>query len=844
MVSIITWKEVRAQQSDQSLCGTPLTSNSTPTKVLATTSDEGAPYYIPAYGIVRALVIYVQFPDDNTSDPYWPSGQLPSDYNDVIDPSIVQTYRQNTLSDFYRVMSNGTTTSGLNLIGAMYPQLVMAPHPMSYYKSLNENFGDVNRDVLASIDYNVNFGNYDNCHGNAPGSPDGVVDMIFIIYRYIDPTANSSGHDLKGGYGNWNGIATLGTGQSSYLTDDYNSKGQQVSIQFGDEESGVTYDTRDNLLGPLTGAILFKMAHEFGHYLFGSVHFGSTGGCNLMNENPCYQTGGMDAYERSQLGWITPITVSQDQTISLGDYYSTGSAVKIMVPGKSNEYFLVENRSVSNIYDQSPTRGVYITHIVEGYSQYLDEYNMELQTPNGFWDYALNGSGQPYKTNPDQVSGGSWLEYFQVNGARYQYPYTVNSIGRDVVNGNVEDAYNVGYAQVYSPWSNPSSNGYTTFNEGSGQYQRTANANFAIVLKSTSGTQANLSFYIGNLSNVSGTIASNTTWNRFVNVSGSVTLNSGATLTINPGTVVTFANGANLAVNGVLNAVGTAAYPITFTSAENTAPGPGSWGSILISGSGANGSLLNYANFQYGTGVSVVSANNVTIQNCSIANNSSHAIYLNNASGCSMRYNTIANSNSLNGIYINYGSNNNCYYNTIYKTNHNDQGGGIIYSSSSGTVGENDIDYCLWGIMALNGSSVNADPQPPNYFNNRVTNCGFAGLFVDYQSYCDFGNPPGMICCGNSIYGNTPYNASVGYTHPTVPSGLYAVADWWGTNNPNPSMWYVAPACYGMFSMPMPSDPWRGKLLPSVQSTPDTKTSACEIVASISNTTSQAQRPP
>jgi hypothetical protein len=45
-----------------------------PTKVLATTSDEGAPYYIPAYGTVRALVVYVQFPDDNTSDPYWSSG--------------------------------------------------------------------------------------------------------------------------------------------------------------------------------------------------------------------------------------------------------------------------------------------------------------------------------------------------------------------------------------------------------------------------------------------------------------------------------------------------------------------------------------------------------------------------------------------------------------------------------------------------------------------------------------------------------------------------------------------------------------------------------------------------
>ena len=52
-------EEARAQQSAQSQCGTPLNPSSTPTKVLTTTSDEGAPYYIPAYGTVRALVVYV-----------------------------------------------------------------------------------------------------------------------------------------------------------------------------------------------------------------------------------------------------------------------------------------------------------------------------------------------------------------------------------------------------------------------------------------------------------------------------------------------------------------------------------------------------------------------------------------------------------------------------------------------------------------------------------------------------------------------------------------------------------------------------------------------------------------
>ncbi|MCI0556107.1 MAG: hypothetical protein L0287_34635 [Anaerolineae bacterium] len=52
---------------------------------------------------------------------------------------------------------------------------------------------------------------------------------------------------------------------------------------------------------------------------------------------------------------------------------------------------------------------------------------------------------------------------------------------------------------------------------------------------------------------VSGTIATNTTWSNAIFVTGSVTVNSGVKLTILPGTTVAFANGTSLTVNGNLS---------------------------------------------------------------------------------------------------------------------------------------------------------------------------------------------------------------------------------------------------------------------------------------------------
>ena len=99
----------------------------------------------------------------------------------------------------------------------------------------------------------------------------------------------------------------------------------------------------------------------------------------------------------------------------------------------------------------------------------------------------------------------------------------------------------------------------------------------------------------------SGTLNGNTVWmgNRVIRVTGDVTVPSGTTLTVMPGAVVKFDEGMSLTVNGggTLNAIGTRAQPIVFTSVKDdehggdtngdgdaTAAQPGDWNKIEVYG--------------------------------------------------------------------------------------------------------------------------------------------------------------------------------------------------------------------------------------------------------------------
>lgn len=120
---------------------------------------------------------------------------------------------------------------------------------------------------------------------------------------------------------------------------------------------------------------------------------------------------------------------------------------------------------------------------------------------------------------------------------------------------------------------------------------------------------------------VSGAITTNTTWSGVVEIDGIVTVKGGATLTIQPGTFIKSKPNATNTPTGVLvitktgkiNATGTAAQPIVFTSYnlldgdEDTTAKPGDFGGVIILGDAPTNKPtttviegLSGADYQYG----------------------------------------------------------------------------------------------------------------------------------------------------------------------------------------------------------------------------------------------------
>jgi hypothetical protein len=105
------------------------------------------------------------------------------------------------------------------------------------------------------------------------------------------------------------------------------------------------------------------------------------------------------------------------------------------------------------------------------------------------------------------------------------------------------------------------------------------------------------------------------------------TVNVSAALTIQPGTVVKLGQDSELYVHtgAQINAIGTAALPIVFTSLKDdlaggdtngdgplSSPGGGDWSIIVVSG---NQSTLSFCQFRYGDTGLQLNANNLTVSN-------------------------------------------------------------------------------------------------------------------------------------------------------------------------------------------------------------------------------------
>lgn len=411
--------------------------------------------YMTADGEVRTLVLFIQFLGDNThaNGTHWNPNQRPDYFDSYIDSTTSQASVNGSFSDYYRELS----FDRLKIFGK--PYFAVTPHTESYYRdsvggSPDDAYGRATKDVLQTLDGQINYALYDNWTFNHSGynhsqTPDGVVDLIIVIYRNsVYPSGDKA-----------QGIATLGLAEGPITLDG-------KTIKFGFPSSGITNS------GGFWDMWLPSTKHELGHVLLGSGH--PSGFLWGIMPGP---HSAANAYERHRLGWITYVDITQNTTATLPDFFTTGVAYRIAVPGTTDDAFFIENHQKLSYYDDPnytrQGKGLFI-YQVKGTGNH-PAYDLEIAEGKFNWSvpYWIDN---PWGPSPDslpvflqglQNKNGfdgrekPTLPHPMSNGATTCEIFFIDSAGTplhvDRFLGGPLDAYGMDYNQVFSPWSNPDS---------------------------------------------------------------------------------------------------------------------------------------------------------------------------------------------------------------------------------------------------------------------------------------------------------------------------------------------------------------------------------------------------
>jgi hypothetical protein len=203
-------------------------------------------------------------------------------------------------------------------------------------------------------------------------------------------------------------------------------------------------------------------AHEFGHYIFGGVHYAYVGMWNMMNGDG---VGIMSTYERSddRVNWIPKPQVIDKPgiyNITLHDFETTGEAYKIIT---DNGFYILENRSELGTYSkkglmQMPGNGLLITKNDYGRIIGADGlWQWELAPVVNTCSYCENNLGRQFKF-PFVKLYPSDTGYFNFD---LHNVCTLDASGNNVCKthdsskADEMDLWQVNYNTVFSSWSNP-----------------------------------------------------------------------------------------------------------------------------------------------------------------------------------------------------------------------------------------------------------------------------------------------------------------------------------------------------------------------------------------------------
>ena len=476
------------------------------------------------------LIVFVQFVNDPGPDvSWWPRGGAPLYLNQLlasqkkypVNGNWWDTYSEENeiISDFWLEQSRGH----FHVVGKTVS--IVLDHDYFYYQT-NGLVNKVNDDIYAKLKNIgiIDWSQFDKWTvtvtdgvAETKYQPDGYVDMIYKIHRSHAPLIS-----LPAG-----GISALGESYTQgmnylidpvnhiYINGDYYYQGSGITMSpgFGGNEYGLDYFP----YAPLTktGVASFS-EHEHGHYLFGPGHtnYGKmSGGNSPFGVDEC-----LSPWEKISIGYMIPKVVNYSfYNYEIGDFSSrnlndTGEVLQVPVSIlNDDEFFLIAIRNKVSNYDKimwgdtahgNPYRsinpqygkGIYIYHTFEGYSY---SGMVDQECADGLFSWTLQGYEHPDWSDDQNV------EYFTRVSVSYNNDRSLGSMqcadgksiftwfslgqkhscigcdGTDKIftnksevwtsrefQGDRWDAWNVGYNEIFSPYSSPNTKDWNNNNTG------------------------------------------------------------------------------------------------------------------------------------------------------------------------------------------------------------------------------------------------------------------------------------------------------------------------------------------------------------------------------------------
>ncbi len=316
-------------------------------------------------GQLDVLVVYAGFTNDNNpsspiyNNQFWPAtSDFPTYSDDIFYPDerhFSLDSKDKSLSNFFYQMSRNSAKP-LKIVGHKLPQRINVTATNEgnrkgwghYFSAVYKEMQTLDGVDWKKYDQRTNEPNYK--FDNSSSKPDGEIDFVIVVFRF-DGTHLPFGTTTP--FRNTYGLSTL---FSKGMIKTENDEELKIS-------TGFSISRGIDGVGGIRGFFLHENAHEMYDmpHVWGTNSamgnkFNTTNGWGMMGINKVLNCA--NAWERWMMGWIElkhdfKAVPEENGTYELGDYLSTGEAIRIEIPHTNGQQHLwIENHQGKTVFDE------------------------------------------------------------------------------------------------------------------------------------------------------------------------------------------------------------------------------------------------------------------------------------------------------------------------------------------------------------------------------------------------------------------------------------------------------------------------------------------------------------